>query len=532
MDVDLYFSAIISIIEILSIKHLMIYQHPGHYFENYPLIEQLSKMMIPKSLFAIVGNNVKQEFYRFPEETLPIGFMDLRSFDPAFEWMRGKYASSKTVIIVSIAKVDEPDLERLDSVLKYIYFKTILFFYDSYVLKFDKLRSFEIVSLHNMTKETFQARDYTYKMIYANEEIHILRFPLFFSYNHSKCSGEFCYFNYEFIRFLNKRLVNFNRTHRHGFNVIHLIQGQLSHFSDTPFPFPVSLNKMCLMVPIVNQITADRFIIAPFSLNTWLSILLGFILLIFVIKAILKKSIMKSVQTSLYFTTFLSTIPHLYKPTAKEVLVYVMFNIYGFTLTNNYAARLSTYLTSFVYGKQINSASDFADSSLKIMGDKIQRTIVDRALSSLVEVSDLEVMYKEAFGFNTKLAYNIFDYQWEFFKRSQERLAKKHFRFSEICIFDGAQISLLPLQTPPNLIEVMSYFTQKVLESGLLFIWRDFSYQEALRLGRFEYLKDKEHIREPLQLQYFKVGWIFLMVGLSLAFIAFAMENIRKVYFS
>lgn len=424
----------------------------------------------------------------------------------------------KLIIIISSSKY-----LKLSEIRRNLIFHQILVFFDGQLLKFENFTKdgFSELDEFEVYRKTF---DYmkSYKVdLYRKLRLDTYRlFPLMFINIAFQKTGKLEYFNLEFKEYINKKL-NLSNT---NITILKFMK-TLDTVPNIEEAFPVIISNLCLLAPIVKLLPSKMFLISIFHWNLWISIIFGILIISICIRMFFPMDFFKSVYNSLGITFFSCTELELYTLNIKRIFLISSFWIYGYVILNNFNAKLYSILTNLNYGKQIETFQDVLDNSLKVLIPKTLNTTIPEGFEQFFMYKSLEFCFENIQYFNTSYSYMLFDYQWAMFDTSQRLLKRKRLRFTNYCVQDHLHF-IVSMLVPSFHAQEFKYFTMKVQESGLLDIWNLYSYFDAER--EFITFRDKEDVREPLDLKYFLVSWLILMIGCLLANVAFVYEVLRK----
>lgn len=356
---------------------------------------------------------------------------------------------------------------------------------------------------------------------FGSTHLNSFDFPLIVKINKTQATGKFQYFNFEFVYFLNKKISIYSETEN-----ITNIELVTSFTSSLLGISNIENIEFCLMVPKIRLLEEELYISYIFSNNIWIIIFLSFFYIAIVIKYSFKISFFKGFQQIIGLVTWTSLSP--FKISRFfQIIIFSLIIFYGFWLNNIYLANLSTFLTSYVYGKQIQTEKDFLESGLNILGSSYDSTKFRKELQEtfIVETDYGEIM-NHIFNFNTTFAYLVLNHNWEHIEKSQELLQKKKFQYTKLCDSDSKSYFLVSMLPPKHVIPFFLKYSLMVNEAGLMDIWKTLAYLEMQKFGVFKYLKDSEEVRKPLTFLFYKKIFIVLFGGWIFGGLAFGFEKL------
>lgn len=352
-------------------------------------------------------------------------------------------------------------------------------------------------------------------------------FPLLVSSSSYSETGVLSYFNKYFIDFLNRK------HHSTDF-----FTKQISLTSAVySIPVPVRANpiaayplfmegKMCIVVPSF-RLVAENIIFHPFERSTWF--LISFTLLYFssMTTLFMREPFFIGIQRSLSFITWTSLYPAYKNGKLGHISLFSIMCAFGFVLSNLYQAKISTFLTTHIYGKEIKTVDDIMKSKLTVLGFDIYNQQLKAGLHPVIKtVGSFDDAFNNAFKFNANYGYSLYNWQWDFLRKSQELLPRKILVYTDIC--DQEFDPYVSMSTPFQFEDDLNCFTLMVKEAGLMQIWETLTYIDLRNMKLFKYLRDLEDIRKPLTMVYFLHAWYILGCGWCSAIASWILENIFR----
>lgn len=354
-----------------------------------------------------------------------------------------------------------------------------------------------------------------------------LVFPLTFKNG----SGVVGYCICEFIKYLNKRLLKLGQDYnltkiRHPINLYiepagkEIVEGG----------YPLMRYDDCFIFPILDEIPSANFWKQPFTKLTWFMILITLMFM----AGLLRISVFNDLFISLFESLHI-TCGTVFKGTdiPRNRVIYLGLYLYGFIIYNMHMAKLSSYLTSPYLGKQIKTIEDVKENNVSLWATKVQKPYIFTYIQKEVleySMNELKgfltpdvpskIFYEHLHAFEAGRGYLVPSHRWRYMNHRQMLLKKKMFSLSDVCAGRGFVIPFKLFEYLPILQELFSYFTMKVLESGLDYIWELKTYHD---IG-LTYLKTYSMDWMILGYQYFTVAWWIFAVGISSSFIVFCIE--------
>lgn len=294
------------------------------------------------------------------------------------------------------------------------------------------------------------------------------------------------------------------------------------------FSYPIQIIEWKLMVPIQKEIPKYLYITYPFTLKMW--ILIAFICIYI---GIILKIITKTQDSILYPIAFSiqMSIPNISEPQISVKIILVLLFIYGFIISNFYLAYLSSFLTSKIEGKQIDSVEDVLKTNISIAitypdyAVLIKSESFEKLLSNMVffTVDDFNGLRN---SLDTNYLYPISSDDWEMLNikgQSVFRLANFTFLKSLRCFV---------LSRNSVLEDFLNKFILKSQSSGIADFWS----AESLRMVFPKGKKEEFQEFKPFGLVYYygtlvliAIGWV---LGGFFVFLEFMYFQIKKKWCS
>lgn len=452
---------------------------------------------------------MKSILFYFPGSTLPIMIFSA-SFLTEFQL----YRYGKAVILIT----DKDFLveARMTTSNTMVFFREELIYFDictDLIVRKDlkSINYFDFPS-SKICKIAFQ--------YYQSNKPELKYFPLMVSLSNGNTTGSFFYYNKYFAEYINNYVAIKN---------VSYIKKLYSRIGDNfgEFDYPLSTEEYCIIVPTMNQISKNLYITHPFEIELWLILGISSFYIALIIKLVFKGSYIVRIQNALEFVTMAPfSKEYSYKANSfgkaiLQIIVFVMLISYGFIISNIYLARMSTYLTTYVYSKQIKTIDDLLESKLEVIRIYGESYFPD--LPKSIEISSKpKDFYKIFCTLSRNYSYIFWSRQWKFINECQSLLLRKNFELTDIC--DSKPHSFNSNDPPHLYLNYMKIFTMRVHESGLMQIWETFTQIDLKFDKQFKYLRDNEDVREPLSLLYFLICWRILIIGCIFSSICFLFE--------
>lgn len=353
----------------------------------------------------------------------------------------------------------------------------------------------------------------------------------------NRISGVFAYFAYSFRDYLYDKvmakLIEFKKPFSER-----IVDEMIFSFVFTRRSngYPLFSTKQCLMLPILDEISIPEYLRKPFT--NWLWLLL--MIFIIYISGILRGFIHED-SFQCFFESLTISCGSIYKGinsrNSRNRIIYLFLFLYGFVVWNLYSAKNSSFLTTINRGRNLRTINDINNEKLVILAsiplfrsDKSLKWAFPEIYSFMRKFPDKRFLHnvsKNEFNelwlsMNNSFGYLIADYSWSYVSLIQSLLSRKLFSFSNLCPDKGFIYPTYFISKYVKLDETMDLFHMRVLESGFLYIWTQFTHFD-IHFRRQKNFMDNLII---LDLKYFTIAWYIVFLGLGISAIIFILENL------
>lgn len=356
-------------------------------------------------------------------------------------------------------------------------------------------------------------------------------FPLFINLQ-NRFTGIFGYMGYAFKDYINTRIENSQNVSNFTAKRQAILHFEVNYIKRSD-GYPVFKTKECFVLPILDEILTNEFLKKPFENWLWIAFFV-FILYMSVILRIIHKD-----SFYCFLESFTISCGSVYKGLSSKNsikrLIYVQIFIYGFIMWNLYSAKMASYLTTPNRGRTLKTFEDIKDQNIKLWASIPQFSnefwqnvsypeyfiFRDRFFKDQFDFKiGLNTLINHLKNFNNSMGYLVRDYTWSFMSRKQILLNRKLFSLSNICITEGY---VYPFGTTIDYLrmqEIKEVFYMRVSESGLLYIWQQFTYYDI----KFKFLRKHIENVKVLELIFFKIAFIIFCSGISSSIYIFLIE--------
>ncbi|KAM7343815.1 ionotropic receptor 56b isoform 1-T2 [Cochliomyia hominivorax] len=311
-----------------------------------------------------------------------------------------------------------------------------------------------------------------------------------------------------------------------------------NRFADIDFSYPLELSNTCVMVPAKDELPRFWYIAWPFGRYIW-SILAILVIYVAYVMTFLKhptRSFYSNLLYSMSLVMYCSNASlRFHNLTLRLQIIYMLLLILGFIMSSYYCSFLTVYNMRPVFQPFIRTIDDALQANLPIM---ISNNLLEELknnpyvnltrLRKLLKVKGSLEVAQNIQDLNRAFGYVVTQTQWIFVDQLQKNLIQPVYQLSNICF--GKVFKTYPVQMDSKFLNSLNIFILKIKECGLWDLWEDEGFRLALADEYYNLLED-EYPVVSLDLYYFRIAWIILVVGLVLSVMGFAMEIIVfKIY--
>jgi len=224
---------------------------------------------------------------------------------------------------------------------------------------------------------------------------------------------------------------------------------------------------------------------------------------------------------------YMGTEKCLQKMCYLELGFIVLLLLMGFILTNIYLALLTSFLTSPIYEKELNTQNDIAEANIPIMGldvDMEQLFNWDKTNKKLHETIKKNTATKSIFlrdAMNTSEAYYASYQRFNYLLQPENRA----FRFADEIILDVLYAYVIPMNSPYK--DRMNEILFRTYDAGLVVKFKELSFQDCLETGHVERIQSQpEPDAVVLTVQHLQMAFYILVIGNLFACVCFICELI------
>lgn len=309
--------------------------------------------------------------------------------------------------------------------------------------------------------------------------------------------------------------------------------------------YPITNTNSCVVVPVIPEIFPGLYITRTLNLNMWVLLLLMFF--VFKITYIIidkltygQWDVWNAISITLrgMLNMPFGNIAHstaISRFSSKRILlVHMLLVLTGMIYSQIHIAALTSFLSTTLYGKQLETLEDLQRANISIMMlDYFYYVynyldLIPTDSVSSVLIADVDTVSKHLNSFNTSYAYIVYNEEWKVLQKLQEKLWKPRFKIApNLCIPD-VYLSL-PLQFNSPFYHPLLKFILTIQETGLDQIWNAqvlWNIRQTTS-GSVPLADNREH-PASLTLAHFTAMWCVYAVGITIAIVVFVGERIFR----
>ncbi|XP_017004300.2 uncharacterized protein Ir67c [Drosophila takahashii] len=299
--------------------------------------------------------------------------------------------------------------------------------------------------------------------------------------------------------------------------------------------------KTFIMVPWPEPLPKSLYFIRPFGNAAWLTFLVSFIYASIVIWWIRYRQR----ENSSLSRSFLDVLQLLFQlPFSKkwhfnlglhQVLTFIVLFTVGFILTNLYTAQLSSFLTTGLFKRHINTFEDLfrekrtflvESFDAEVLHNMTKANIIQREFENITLVTSIKEVFKHRKSLNTTYVYEAYEDRIAF-----ELLQQKYLRvpiFKTLKEVYDQQPVFVALRHGLPYVELFNDYLKRIWESGIWGKLQKESLFEGIASGEISFRKSKSREKKVFDKEFYFFAYILLGVGWFVSTIVFILERLRK----
>lgn len=304
-----------------------------------------------------------------------------------------------------------------------------------------------------------------------------------------------------------------------------------SRLTDIAYSYPLEWSNTCVMVPAKDELPKFWYIAWPFGRYIWTYLALSVFYVAYVMTYLKHptKYFFTNLLPSLSLVMYCSNASMRFNNMPLRLqMFYTLMLVLGFIMSSYYCSFLTMYNMRPVFQPFIKTLEDALDANIKIL---ISSNTLEELKSNIYvnsthfsrlfrERSALEITERIQ-NLDRSFAYVVTQTQWNFITQLQKNLIQPVYQISDICF--GYVFNSYPLQKNSEFTHTLNVFIMWIRQSGLWSMWEEHAFILALSNESYNLLQDDYPV-DPLNLYYYKIGWIILVGGLALSLLCFLGE--------
>lgn len=307
--------------------------------------------------------------------------------------------------------------------------------------------------------------------------------------------------------------------------------------------YPISNTNSCVVVPVKQDIFAGLYIPRTLSLEMWFLLLVLFLTFNFAYMIINYENYGQTRPWLAFSTTLkgLLTMPvnnmGRYKTITKnsiscrrKICMHLLLLLSGMIFCQTYIAALSSFLSSTLYPKQIESLEDLRKANISIMLPEDTYNLynyldlIPDNFSQNVIITDCDTVSYHLNKLDTRYAYTVYKEEWKVIKRLQMNLWKPRLKIvSQLCI-PNVYLTL-PMQFNSPFYHSFMKFILRAQMTGLKAKWNHKLFWQIQKANGINgSLMDNLEYVTPLKLEHFIYILYIYAGGMVMAIMVFFIE--------
>ncbi|KAH8342325.1 hypothetical protein KR059_001657, partial [Drosophila kikkawai] len=296
--------------------------------------------------------------------------------------------------------------------------------------------------------------------------------------------------------------------------------------------------KTHIIVPWAEPLPKSLYFLKPFVWTAWITIMASLIyaaIMIWRLKhrqkdaSTLSACVLDVLQW--FFSLPVSHNWH-YKLGLHRVLAFLVLFTVGFILTNLYLAQLSSFLTTGLFKKQLNSFQDLFRENRTLILESFDREVLhnltrDGLIQPEFENIVLTVSIAEVFShrksLNTTYVYTAYEDRIEYELYQQKYLRVPIFKKLDD-IYDQRPV-FVALRHGLPYVELFNDYLKRIWESGILLKFQSDTLNEGISSGEISFRHSKSREIHVFDMEFYYFAYILLSIGWSISIFVFLVEK-------
>lgn len=297
------------------------------------------------------------------------------------------------------------------------------------------------------------------------------------------------------------------------------------------FSYPLEKSKICIIVPAEAELPRYWYLVWPFDVYIWLLYILAVPYVALCLSCVRKskRNFGANCLASWAILLFNSNCHlRLVNSSTHLQVVFILSIFLAFILNGYYICYLTSYNMRPVFQPYLSTVPALIEANMEILTPKHISTELDN--NPHVDLSSVHaLMVNASYRDVAKLlssqtrsnAFIVTHDDWLFLEKIQRHLIQPVYQITDICFCD-IFISY-PVRRDSSFAAALDFFILLVHESGLWQQWQERAFQALTNSKQFQVLKDSYPVN-PLDVFYYRIGWILFGFGHLVAAICFVGE--------
>ncbi|KAH8266064.1 hypothetical protein KR038_001857 [Drosophila bunnanda] len=315
--------------------------------------------------------------------------------------------------------------------------------------------------------------------------------------------------------------------------IIHILEWQYFYRSYILYNI-----KTFIIVPWAEPLPKSLYFLKPFVWTAWLTVM----------GSLIYSSIMiwrlkhRQKDASTLSSNFLDVLQWLfqlpvshnwhYKLGLHRVIAFLVLFTVGFILTNLYLAQLSSFLTTGLFKKQLNTFQDLFRENrtlilesfdIEVLHNMTRDKLIQPEFENIVVSTSIAEVFSHRKSLNTTYVYTAYEDRIEFELYQQKYLRVPIFkRLNDI--YDQRPV-FVALRHGLPYVELFNDYLHRIWESGILAKFQSETLNEGISSGEISFRHSTSREIHVFDMEFYYFAYILLGVGWSISIIVFMVEK-------
>ncbi|KAH8234805.1 hypothetical protein KR032_003352, partial [Drosophila birchii] len=315
--------------------------------------------------------------------------------------------------------------------------------------------------------------------------------------------------------------------------IIHILEWQYFYRSYILYNI-----KTFMIVPWAEPLAKSLYFLKPFVWTAWITIIASLIYSSIMLWRLKYRQQDASTISSSFLDVlqwfFLLPVSHNwhYKLGLHRVIAFLVLFTVGFILTNLYLAQLSSFLTTGLFKKQLNSFQDvFRENrtlllesfDTEVLRNMTRDKLIQPEFENIIQSTSIADLFYHRKNLNTTYVYMAYEDRIEFELHQQKYLRVPIFkRLHEI--YDQRPV-FVALRHGLPYAELFNDYLQRIWESGILAKFQSDTLSEGISSGEISFRHSTAREIHVFDMEFYYFTYILLGIGWLISIIIFLVEK-------